>query len=228
MIVEPVMMNAGIIPPDDGYLAASRDLLHAHGALLTFDEVKTGFTTGPGGRHRDVRRRRPTSSVWPRLRRRHRVGRDRGHRRGDGADRRRPLRAGRHVQRQPAGDGGDPGHPVRGAHPGGLRASGRGWRARLRRRSGSDHRRARLRLARGGGRGQGLRDVPRDRVREYRDFLEHRRPARPPALADPAQRRRLPAAVGQGRAVAAVRSARRGRRRPLRRATSPVGRAVAG
>ena len=49
MIVEPVMMNAGIIPPDDGYLAAIRDLVHAEGALLIFDEVKTGFTTGPGG-----------------------------------------------------------------------------------------------------------------------------------------------------------------------------------
>jgi glutamate-1-semialdehyde 2,1-aminomutase len=49
MIVEPIMMNAGIIHPDDGYLQALRDLLHAHGALLTFDEVKTGFTVGPGG-----------------------------------------------------------------------------------------------------------------------------------------------------------------------------------
>ena len=49
MIVEPVMMNAGIIPPDDGYLAAIRELLHAAGALLIFDEVKTGFTTGPAG-----------------------------------------------------------------------------------------------------------------------------------------------------------------------------------
>ena len=49
MILEPVMMNAGIIPPVDGYLAAIRDLLHADGALLIYDEVKTGFTTGPGG-----------------------------------------------------------------------------------------------------------------------------------------------------------------------------------
>lgn len=49
MIVEPVMMNAGIIPPDAGYLAAIRELVHAAGALLIFDEVKTGFTTGPGG-----------------------------------------------------------------------------------------------------------------------------------------------------------------------------------
>lgn len=49
MILEPVMMNAGIIPPDDGYLAALKDVLHDDGALLIYDEVKTGFTTGPGG-----------------------------------------------------------------------------------------------------------------------------------------------------------------------------------
>ncbi len=49
MIIEPVMMNAGIIQPADGYLGALRELLHAHSALLTFDEVKTGLTAGPAG-----------------------------------------------------------------------------------------------------------------------------------------------------------------------------------
>ncbi len=49
MILEPIMMNAGIILPDPGYLAGLKDLLHAHDALLTFDEVKTGLTAGPGG-----------------------------------------------------------------------------------------------------------------------------------------------------------------------------------
>jgi len=49
MIVEPVMMNAGIIRPHDGYLSALADLLHQHGALLAFDEVKTGFTVAAGG-----------------------------------------------------------------------------------------------------------------------------------------------------------------------------------
>jgi glutamate-1-semialdehyde 2,1-aminomutase len=49
MIVEPIMMNAGIIAPEAGYLDGLRELLHRSGALLTFDEVKTGFTTGPGG-----------------------------------------------------------------------------------------------------------------------------------------------------------------------------------
>ena len=56
MIVEPIMMNAGIIHPDEGYLAGLKDLLHAHGALLTFDEVKTGLTVGPGGVIRAARR----------------------------------------------------------------------------------------------------------------------------------------------------------------------------
>jgi glutamate-1-semialdehyde 2,1-aminomutase len=49
MIIEPIMMNAGIIHPEPGYLAALAGLLHAHGALLTFDEVKTGLTAGPAG-----------------------------------------------------------------------------------------------------------------------------------------------------------------------------------
>jgi glutamate-1-semialdehyde 2,1-aminomutase len=49
MILEPAMMNAGIIEPEPGYLQGIKDLLHAHGALLTFDEVKTGVTAAPGG-----------------------------------------------------------------------------------------------------------------------------------------------------------------------------------
>ena len=49
MILEPIMMNAGIILPEQGYLQGLNDLLHAHGALLTFDEVKTGLTSGYGG-----------------------------------------------------------------------------------------------------------------------------------------------------------------------------------
>ncbi|MFZ2056832.1 MAG: aspartate aminotransferase family protein [Acidimicrobiales bacterium] len=49
MIIEPIMMNAGIILPVEGYLAGLKEVLHEHGALLTFDEVKTGLTVGPGG-----------------------------------------------------------------------------------------------------------------------------------------------------------------------------------
>jgi len=49
VILEPIMMNAGIIPPDEGYLAGLKELLRSHGAFLAFDEVKTGLTTGPSG-----------------------------------------------------------------------------------------------------------------------------------------------------------------------------------
>jgi len=49
MIVEPAMMNAGFVVPEDGYLQGVKDLLHQHGALLAFDEVKTGATLAHGG-----------------------------------------------------------------------------------------------------------------------------------------------------------------------------------
>jgi len=49
IIVEPAMMNLGIVLPDAGYLAAIKEMAHSHGALLIFDEVKTGVTISPGG-----------------------------------------------------------------------------------------------------------------------------------------------------------------------------------
>src|SRR6266850_1536213 len=49
VIVEPVMMNVGIVLPDAGYLAAIKEMAHLHGALLIFDEVKTGTTIAAGG-----------------------------------------------------------------------------------------------------------------------------------------------------------------------------------
>src|SRR5690349_17735230 len=49
IIGEPIMMNAGIIHPDPGYLARLRARLHAHGAHLPLDEVETGRPVGPGG-----------------------------------------------------------------------------------------------------------------------------------------------------------------------------------
>ena len=120
MILEPVMMNAGIIKPEPGYLASLKDLLHDHGALLTFDEVKTGLTVGPGRRHAAGERpARPDHPGQVDGRRRVR-GRHRRHRADDGARGRRRLRDGRHVQRKPAGHGRDPGHADRGGDAGGV------------------------------------------------------------------------------------------------------------
>src|SRR5215210_2769927 len=49
MILEPIMMNAGVIPPEEGYLESVREIVDDHGALLAFDEVKCGVTTAYGG-----------------------------------------------------------------------------------------------------------------------------------------------------------------------------------
>src|SRR6202165_4397979 len=49
VIVEPAMMNVGIVLPDAGYLAGIKEIAHRNGALLIFDEVKTGVTIAPGG-----------------------------------------------------------------------------------------------------------------------------------------------------------------------------------
>ncbi len=49
LIVEPVMGNAGVIPPDPGFLSFLRKACDRHGIVLIFDEVKTGFRVGLGG-----------------------------------------------------------------------------------------------------------------------------------------------------------------------------------
>jgi glutamate-1-semialdehyde 2,1-aminomutase len=49
VIVEPVVGNAGLIPPVDGFLPGLRELTARHGALLIFDEVMTGFRVALGG-----------------------------------------------------------------------------------------------------------------------------------------------------------------------------------
>ena len=49
MIVEPAMTNCGLVLPDPGYLAELKEICHANGALLAFDEVKTGCTLAWGG-----------------------------------------------------------------------------------------------------------------------------------------------------------------------------------
>src|SRR6266568_2933190 len=49
VITEPVLMNVGIVLPEDNYLASMREITHQHGVLLIFDEVKTGVTVAPGG-----------------------------------------------------------------------------------------------------------------------------------------------------------------------------------
>lgn len=49
VILEPVVGNAGFIPPDAGFLEGLREITQEHGALLVFDEVMTGFRIAYGG-----------------------------------------------------------------------------------------------------------------------------------------------------------------------------------
>jgi glutamate-1-semialdehyde 2,1-aminomutase len=49
LILEPIMMNVGISMPEPDYLEGLRDLCTRHGALLIFDEVKTGAKLARGG-----------------------------------------------------------------------------------------------------------------------------------------------------------------------------------
>ncbi len=49
VIVEPVVGNMGCVPPADGFLRGLRDECTAHGAVLIFDEVMTGFRVALGG-----------------------------------------------------------------------------------------------------------------------------------------------------------------------------------
>jgi len=49
VVVEPVAANMGVVPPEPGFLEGLRELTRAHGALLLFDEVITGFRVAYGG-----------------------------------------------------------------------------------------------------------------------------------------------------------------------------------
>lgn len=49
LILEPVAGNMGCVLPKEGYLQGLRDLCNAHGIVLIFDEVMTGFRLSKSG-----------------------------------------------------------------------------------------------------------------------------------------------------------------------------------
>jgi len=49
ILIEPVQFNIGVVPPLPGYLERVRELATQHGAVLIFDEVKTGVVVAYGG-----------------------------------------------------------------------------------------------------------------------------------------------------------------------------------
>jgi glutamate-1-semialdehyde 2,1-aminomutase len=49
IILEPVMMNIGLVLPQPGYLQQVRELCTRYGVIMIYDEVKTGVTIAAGG-----------------------------------------------------------------------------------------------------------------------------------------------------------------------------------
>jgi len=49
VIVEPVAGNMGVVPPAPGFLEGLRAVTEAHGTVLVFDEIITGFRVAWGG-----------------------------------------------------------------------------------------------------------------------------------------------------------------------------------
>jgi glutamate-1-semialdehyde 2,1-aminomutase len=49
LIMEPILCNTSVIPPEPGFLELARSLTAANGTVLIFDEVITGFRVALGG-----------------------------------------------------------------------------------------------------------------------------------------------------------------------------------
>ncbi len=49
VITEPISMNYGVVPPEEGYLKGVRELTEAHDIVMIMDEVITGFRLALGG-----------------------------------------------------------------------------------------------------------------------------------------------------------------------------------
>jgi glutamate-1-semialdehyde 2,1-aminomutase len=63
VILEPIMANAGVIPPAPDYLKRLREITRENDLLLIFDEVFTGFRVAPGGAQQ-MYKVEPDLSCW--------------------------------------------------------------------------------------------------------------------------------------------------------------------
>jgi glutamate-1-semialdehyde 2,1-aminomutase len=63
VILEPIMANAGVIPPAPDFLKRLREITRENDLLLIFDEVFTGFRVSPGGAQQ-LYKIEPDLSCW--------------------------------------------------------------------------------------------------------------------------------------------------------------------
>ena len=113
VILEPVMMNIGLVVPKAGYLQALRDACEKHGAALIYDEVKCGGTIAYGGTTERFGVRPHLAAYAKAVGGGATIGAFGGEARYHGVGHEGRGPAG-HVQRQPALGG----RRARGAHPG--------------------------------------------------------------------------------------------------------------
>ena len=105
VIMEAAMMNLGVVLPEPGYLEAVRELTTELGIVLIFDEVKTGLTIAAGGATERFGVTPDLVTLAKSLGGGLPSGAIGGTEEVIRAGRDRARLPGRHVQRQPAGDG---------------------------------------------------------------------------------------------------------------------------
>ena len=129
VIMEPAMMNLGVVLPEPGYLEAVRDITRRHGIVLIFDEVKTGLCIAAGGATERFGVTPDLVTLAKALGGGTPIGAIGGTEEAMAVRRGRLRLPGRHLQREPARHGRVPREPARGAHARGLRAPGLAQRA---------------------------------------------------------------------------------------------------
>ena len=135
VMIEPIAGNMNFVRASVPFMQRLRELCSAHGALLVFDEVMTGFRVAPRRRAKPLRARHPRLRARPERvrqghRRRHAAGGVRRQARGDGAARAaRPGLPGRHALGQPGRDRLRPRDPARDRQARLLRCARRRARA---------------------------------------------------------------------------------------------------
>jgi glutamate-1-semialdehyde 2,1-aminomutase len=170
LIMEPVMMNVGIVLPQPGYLEKIRELCTKYGVVLIFDEVKCGVTIAAGGAQERFGVKPDLASWAKSIGGGAVIGAFGGRGRPHGRDQQRRGPPG-HLQRQPAVGCGVARHAHPGPHARGLRALRHVGQAPHRRHERSD-REVRHPGAHHRPRGQGCVSYRSEPLTNYRDFLD--------------------------------------------------------
>ena len=171
IILEPIMMNVGLCMPQPGFLEGLRELATRNGALLIFDEVKTGAKLGWGGASEYFGVKPDMVCLAKSIGGGFPLAAFGASKRGDGPDLAAQGFPWRHVQHESGLDGGGAGHFPRSAHAGELCARGEAEQEADRRLSQERSRKSGLQAyVVGAGANGALMLYPKE-IRNYRDWM---------------------------------------------------------